>query len=127
MIFNKLPMQVLVDIFKDISDEIPIYKGYMTEDKDTVPDSYMVFRTDVTNSPSLYGDGKSQIRNSDCEISLISKGFADKSTSLHNRNIAAIKQVLDEHEISFNGFNLGYDDIDKSTHYTFSFGVNYVG
>lgn len=127
MVYNKDPQQVLWDIMKGLSKDIPIYKEIMNEDDNDIPASYILLRTDMSNSTNTYGDGKSLIRNSDCDIILVSKGYADDSTDLHNKNKKLIREHLKSQEINFDEFNLGYDDGLKSTQHTFSLGVNYIG
>ena len=127
MVYNKDPQQVLWDMMKSLSKQIPIYKEIMHEDDNDIPASYILLRTDMSNSTSNYGDGKSLIRTSDCDIILVSKGYADDSTDLHNINKKLIREHLKSLEINFDEFNLGYDDGLKSTQHTFSLGVNYIG
>lgn len=127
MVYNKQPQQVLWDMMKGLSKQIPIYKEIMHEDDNDIPASYILLRTDMSNSTNNYGDGKSLIRSSDCDIILVSKGYADDSTDLHNINKNLIREHLKSQEISFDEFNLGYDDGLKSTQHTFSLGVNYIG
>lgn len=127
MVYNKDPQQVLWDMMKSLSKQIPIYKEIMHEDDNDIPASYILLRTDMSNSTNTYGDGKSLIRTSDCDIILVSKGYADDSTDLHNKNKKLIREHLKSQEINFDEFNLGYDDGLKSTQHTFSLGVNYIG
>lgn len=127
MVYNKDPQQVLWDMIKGLSKQIPIYKEIMHEDNNDIPASYILLRTDMSNSTNNYGDGKSLIRTSDCDIILVSKGYADDSTDLHNKNKKLIREHLKSQEINFDEFNLGYDDGLKSTQHTFSLGVNYIG
>lgn len=127
MVYNKDPQQVLWDMIKGLSKQIPIYKEIMHEDDNDIPASYILLRTDMSNSTNNYGDGKSLIRTSDCDIILVSKGYADDSTDLHNKNKKLIREHLKSQEIDFDEFNLGYDDGLKSTQHTFSLGVNYIG
>lgn len=127
MVYNKDPQQVLWDMMKSLSKQIPIYKEIMHEDDNDIPASYILLRTDMSNSTNNYGDGKSLIRTSDCDIILVSKGYADDSTDLHNKNKKLIREHLKSQEINFDEFNLGYDDGLKSTQHTFSLGVNYIG
>lgn len=127
MVYNKDPQQVLWDMIKGLSKQIPIYKEIMHEDDNDIPASYILLRTDMSNSTNNYGDGKSLIRTSDCDIILVSKGYADDSTDLHNKNKKLIREHLKSQEINFDEFNLGYDDGLKSTQHTFSLGVNYIG
>lgn len=127
MVYNKDPQQVLWDMMKSLSKQIPIYKEIMHEDDNDIPASYILLRTDMSNSTNTYGDGKSLIRTSDCDIILVSKGYADDSTDLHNKNKKLIREHLKSQEINFDEFNLGYDDGLRSTQHTFSLGVNYIG
>ena len=94
-IFNKEPIDVLWDLVRDLyfdkankprKDAIPIYKETMHEDADKVPSSYILLRSQVVDTPHSFGDGNTIIRSSDCDIILISKGYADDSTDLHNKN-----------------------------------------
>ena len=125
MVYNKEPILVLWDIVKSLSPEIPIYKETMDEDADSVPESYLLLRSDVTNTPFLFGDGKTKVRRADCDLILVTKGIATNTTDLHNVNRVKITQALETAEIKYDGFNLGYDDAIKSTQYTWSVVVHY--
>ena len=119
------PIQKLYDIVKPLANEIEIYKEVMTEDENSTPDSYLLIKSDMTNTGRVYGDGKAQLRASDCDIILISKGTADVSTDLHNINRRKVMALLDELDIDYIGVNLGYDDNIKSTQYTWTVTVIY--
>lgn len=126
-IFNKSSMDALYSIVSDLATEIPIYKWSMDEDENSIPDSYILLRSDVPDSTKIFGDGKSLIRNSDCDIMLISKGQVTSSKELHNKNIEKIRNLLKSKEISYYGSDLGYDQSLKSSQYTFSLTVEYCG
>lgn len=119
------PVQQLYNIVKPLANEIEIYKEVMTEDDDSTPDSYILLKSDMTDTGRVYGDGKAQLRASDCDILLISKGTADVSTDLHNVNKRKVKALLDDLEIDYIGVNLGYDDSIKSTQYAWTVTVLY--
>lgn len=123
MIYSKKPIEVLWDLVKDL--EIQSYKEAMTEDKDSIPDSYLLLRSEVTDTGLIYGDGNAKIRQADCDIILVSKGFATNSTDLHNTNKAVVEAVLKATDIPYSGYNLGYDDILKSTQYTWALEIYY--
>ena len=127
MVYNNEPIQVLWDMVKDLRSQIPIYKEIMHEDDNDIPASYILLRSQMSDTTENFGDGKSLIRRADCDIILVSKGFADDTTDLHNKNKKIIRQQLKDKEISFDEFNLGYDEGLKSTQHTFSLGVNYIG
>ena len=128
MVYNKEPIQVLWDMVKDLKKKIPdIYKESMHEDENNVPASYILLRSQISDDTETYGDGKSLIRSADCDIILVSKGYADDTTDLHNVNKKLIREHLKKQEINFQEFNLGYDEGQKSTQHTFTLGVEYIG
>lgn len=121
----KDPMQVLYEIVKPLASEIQVYKEAMTEDEESTPDSYLLLVSDVTNTGRVYGDGRTILRASDCDIKLISKGTADTTTSLHNINKSKITDLLNESGIDFLGVNLGFDDVSASTTYVWTVNLVY--
>lgn len=125
-IYNVEPMQALVDMTKGLFNEIPIYKESMHEDVNDIPNSYILLRSQITDTTESYGDGKSVVRSADCDIMLVSKGYADDTDDLHNINKRKIREHLKAQEINFDEVNLGYDDGLKSTQHTFSVEVKYV-
>lgn len=135
MIYNLEPIQALWDICKSLlfnadgsvkTDGIPIYKEIMAEDDNSVPKSYILLRSQISDTTDLFGDGKGLIRSADCDIILVTKGHADDTTDIHNVNKAKIRKVLNEKSVSFSEFNLGYVDASKSTEHTFSTNVKYI-
>ncbi|MBR5223816.1 MAG: hypothetical protein IKV81_06610 [Clostridia bacterium] len=125
-IYNVEPMQALVDMTKGLFTEIPIYKESMHEDVNDIPDSYILLRSQITDTTESYGDGKSVVRSADCDIMLVSKGYADDTDDLHNINKRKIREHLKAQGINFDEVNLGYNDSLKSTQHTFSVEVKYV-
>ena len=135
-IFNKEPIDVLWDLVKDLyfdrnnkprKDGIPIYKENMHEETADVPNSYILLRSQATDTPHAYGDGKTLVRSADCDIILVSKGYADDSKDLHNINKRKIREQLKLKEINFDEVNLGFNDATNSTEHTFTLEVNYIG
>lgn len=126
---NKEPIQILWDIMKSLytQHKIPIYKETMHEEENDIPDSYILLRSQTSDSTDTFGDGVSLIRNADCDIILVSKGYAEDTTDLHNINKIKIKNYLKAQEIPYTDFNLGYDNGLKSTQHTFTIGVKYIG
>ena len=126
---DKDPQQILWDMTKELwlTHKIPIFKEIMHEESKDIPNSYILLRAEITDNAEKFGDGKTITRYADCDIILVSKGYADDTTDLHNINKALIKKHLQSQDLAFQGFNLGYDDALKSTQYTFSLGVEYIG
>lgn len=135
-IYNKEPIEVLVDLTKSLmfdangkllKNGIPIYKETMHEEPKDVPQSYLLLRSQITDSSEVHGDGKSIVREADCDLILITKGYANDTNDLHNKNKRKIRQHLKSQDIEFQEFNLGYDEGIKSTQHTFTIGVKYLG
>ncbi len=122
---NNEVMEVLYGMVKGLARQIKIYKGTMHEDKDSVPNSYILLKSEITDSASNYGDGLGVLRNADCDIVLVTKGYATKTTDTHNVNKRKIRDHLLSQGIEFIGNDLGYDTTLESTQYTFSVGVKY--
>ena len=122
---NKEPILVLWDAVKSLADEIKIYKETMDEDADSVPESYLLLRSDVTNTPHIFGDGVTKIRRADCDLILVTKGVATNTTDLHNVNRVKVTEALETAGLPYNAFNLGYDDTIKSTQYSWSVVIYY--
>lgn len=127
IIYNKEPILVLWDIVKDLRLSIPIYKEVMHEEENDIPDSYILLRSQISDTNKVFGDGSSKIRSADCDIILISKGYADDTTDLHNINKSTIRQHLKNKEINFVETNLGYNDTIQSTEHNFSLEIDYIG
>lgn len=126
MIYDKEPILVLWDAVKSLKDDIPIYKeSIMDEDEDSIPTSYLLLRSDVTNTPHIFGDGVTKIRRADCDLILVTKGVATNTTDLHNVNRVKVTEALEAAGLPYNAFNLGYDDTIKSTQYSWSVVIYY--
>ena len=126
-VYNKEPIQVLWDLVKELKSQIPIYKEIMHEEENDIPLSYILLRSQVSDTIKTYGDGKCLIRSADCDIILVSKGYADDTTDLHNKNKKIIRELLKSKEINFSESNLGYNEAIQSTEHNFSLGVDYIG
>lgn len=123
---NKKPMQFCIDLLKSLDDQnLKIYKEFMDEDSNSVPNSYLVIKTHVSDSPKFFGDGINLKREAICDLSLVSPGISKKSTSTHNSNIARIETKLKSANISYTTYNLGYNKATKTLEHTFSFKVIY--
>lgn len=113
-------MDALWEMLSPLKDEIPIYKETVDENEENLPESYLLLRSDITNSPGMFGDGKALLRLPECDIMLISKTPGATSDDIHNVNIAKVKALLDEADAAYEGFNLGYNSTLKESQYTWS-------
>lgn len=123
---NNEPMQYCINLFKSLEGtNLRIYKEAMDEDANSVPKSYIIIRAKVSDNPRVFGDGCTNLRVADCDISLISKGVAKTTTCLHNTNKAGIESTLNSAGIRYSSYNLGYNKATKESEHTFSFQVIY--
>ena len=95
-IFNMAPAEALWSLVRSLADRIPVYKEVMDEDENSVPESYLLLRTDVGagDSGSVYGDGTAQLRQTECDIVLVSKSKGANTNDIHNQNKASVLEIL---------------------------------
>lgn len=124
-IHNKEPILVLWDIVKTLTT-IPIYKEVMTEDENSIPNSYILLRSAILDNDKTFGDGKTLIRKSECDIVLISKGSHPNTTDLHNVNIELIKSRLKTLDIPYKLVNVGFNSSTNTTTTTWTIEICYV-
>lgn len=105
--------------------ELPIYKEVMDEDENDVPDSYLLIRRDVDDRGRIFGDGKTQYRQSSCDLILVSKSKGKNSSDLHVKNIERVKAALISTGVAFEGYNLGYNEAQKTSEYTWTVDLIY--
>lgn len=113
-------MDALWQMLSPLKDEIPIYKQTVDENEENLPESYLLIRSDITNSPGMFGDGKALLRLPECDVMLISKTTGANSDDIHNVNIAKVTALLDKAEAAYEGVNLGYNDTLKESQYTWA-------
>ncbi len=118
-------MDALWKMVSPLKDEIPIYKITIDENEKDLPISYLLLRSDVTDSPAIFGDGIAHLRQSECDIMLISKTTGATTDDIHTVNIAKVKALLNSLGVSYSGHNLGYNDSLKESQYTWSVSVIY--
>lgn len=113
-------MDALWKLLLPLREEIPVYKQTVDEAEKNLPESYLLIRSDITDSPGMFGDGKALLRQSECDLMLISKTSGATSDDIHNVNIAKVKALLDASDAAYNGYNLGYNDTLKESQYTWT-------
>ena len=114
------PMQALWEIVSPLASEIKMYKQVMDEDEDSVPESYLLLRPSVSDAPSFYGDGNTQLRKCSCNLTLVSKSKGATTDDIHCVNQAKVEALLKVSDVRYTGYNLGYDATLKSSEYAWS-------
>lgn len=113
-------MNALWEMLSPLKDEIPIYKRTVDEDEKNLPQSYLLIRSDVNNSPEMFGDGKALLRECDCDLMLISKTAGVASDDIHNVNQKKVSDLLDAADAAYEGYDLGYNSSLKECQYTWN-------
>ncbi len=113
-------MDALWKMLAPLQDEIPLYKHTVDESQTDLPQSYILLRSDISDSPEIFGDGKALLRRAECDIMLISKTTGEASDDIHNLNIAKVKALLNASDAAYNGYNLGYNETLKESQYTWT-------
>ncbi len=120
-IFNAASaMEALWEMLSPLKDEIPIYKQTVDEDESNLPQSYLLIRADITNTPGMFGDGKALLRQSECDVMLISKTTGEASDDIHNVNKTKVAALLDGADAAYEGYDIGYNDTLKESQYTWT-------
>jgi len=110
------------EILKPIANEIDIYEETVNEDPTTLEGSYIVYITDVTNTPHVRADGKVIIRSSNCEIVVFTEGNANDTDN--KKFVNMVEDLLIQNEISYNKINLGFNSDLGRSQVTFDFYLN---
>ncbi len=113
-------MDALWKMLAPLQDEIPLYKHTVDESQTDLPQSYILLRSDISDSPEIFGDGKAHLRRAEGDIMLISKTTGEASDDIHNLNIAKVKALLNASDAAYNGYNLGYNETLKESQYTWT-------
>ncbi len=113
-------MDALWNMFAPLQNEIPIYKQTVDENETDLPQSYLLLRVDITNSPGMFGDGKALLRLPECDVILISKTAGATSDDIHNVNKKKVIALFDGADAAYEGYDLGYNDTLKESQYTWT-------
>ena len=114
--------QKIWDILKSIMTEIEIYEETANEDPTQLPDNYIVYITDVTNTAHTYADGKTLVRSSNCEIAVFTSGNANDSNN--KKYVNMVEDLLIQNNINYNKINLGFNSDVGRSQVTFDFYLN---
>lgn len=114
--------QMLYNIIKPLALQKPpvkIYRNRIDEDKNSQPDDYIVYQADISNTPKVYGDGKTLLRRSNCDITVNEKGDGNNEKSGYLVN--AVEELLKQNKISYTKHSSGYIESLDSIQTTFDF------
>lgn len=114
--------QLVYEIIKPLALRTPaihIYRNVIDEDYDSRPDDFIVYKSGISNTPKLYGDGKTLLRRCSCDITVNERGTGNNDNSGYL--VKLVEDLLQEHGISYTRVDLGYVESMDSMQTTFDF------
>ena len=114
--------QMLFDIIKPLAlleNPPKIYRNVIDEDLDSRPRDFIVYSSGVSNSPRVYGDGKTLIRRCSCDITVNEGGDGNNDNSGYL--VRMVEETLQKNNISYTKINLGYVESMDAMQTTFDF------
>ena len=114
--------QMVYNIIKPLvlrEDPVKIYRNVIDEDFNSRPRDFVVYSSGVSNSPRLYGDGKTLIRRCNCDITVNEGGNGNNDNAGYLVN--EVEQLLIANNISYTKISLGYVESMDAMQTTFDF------
>jgi len=103
--------------------KIKTFLGVVSEEEAKKHNDFVLLRYDVSDTTALKGDGKSLVRNSDCDI--IVQGTGTIFDNWIAENAWEVEQILNSLEIGYRRQDNGYDDSSNTSSITISFAFQY--
>ena len=114
--------QMVYNIIKPLvlrEDPVKIYRNVIDEDFNSRPRDFLVYSSGVSDSPRLYGDGKTLLRRCSCDITVNEGGNGNNDSAGYLVN--EVEQLLIANNISYTKISLGYVESMDAMQTTFDF------
>ena len=114
--------QMVYNIIKPLAlreDPVKIYRNVIDEDFNSRPRDFLVYSSGVSNTPKLYGDGKTLLRRCSCDITVNEGGNGNNDSAGYLVN--EVEQLLIANNISYTKISLGYVESVDAMQTTFDF------
>lgn len=114
--------QMVYNIIKPLAlqeNPVRIYRNVIDEDFNSRPRDFIVYSSGVSDSPRLYGDGKTLLRRCSCDITVNEGGDGNNENAGYL--VSAVEQLLIENGISYTKISLGYVESVDAMQTTFDF------
>lgn len=114
--------QMVFDIIKPLAilpNPVKIYRNVIDEDMDSRPQDFIVYSSGISNSPKIYGDGKTLVRRCSCDITVNEGGNGNNEHAGYLVNL--VEDLLNKNNISYTKVGLGYVEDMDSMQTTFDF------
>ena len=114
--------QMVFEIIKPLAllpEPVKIYRNVIDEDFDSRPDDFIVYKSGISNTPKLYGDGKTLLRRVNCDITVNERGTGNNENAGYL--VKLVEEQLIKNNISYNRSDIGYVESMDSMQTTFDF------
>lgn len=114
--------QMVYEIIKPLAllpDPVKIYRNVIDEDFDSRPDDFIVYKSGISNTPKLYGDGKTLTRRVNCDITVNERGTGNNENAGYL--VKMVEELLIQNNISYYRSDIGYVESMDSMQTTFDF------
>lgn len=114
--------KMVFDLVKPLAlkeNPVKIYRNVIDEDFNSRPRDFIVYSSGVSNSPKLYGDGKTILRRCSCDITVNEGGSGNNDNSGYL--VSMVEGLLQKNNISYTKISLGYIESMDAMQTTFDF------
>lgn len=101
------------------SDPVKIYRNVIDEDFNSRPKDFIVYSSGISDSPKLYGDGKTLLRRCNCDITVNEGGDGNNDNAGYL--VSLVEDLLQKNHISYTKVSLGYVENMDAMQTTFDF------
>lgn len=113
LLYNILKPLVLGD------NPVKLYRNVIDTDYNSQPHDYVVYSSGISNTPILYGDGKTLLRRCSCDVTVNEAGTGNNDNAGYL--VKMVEYLLQKSGISYTKIFLGYVESTDSVQTTFDF------
>lgn len=114
--------QMVYEIIKPLAlldTPVKIYRNVIEEDFNSRPDDFIVYKSGISNTPGIYGDGKVLTRRCNCDITVNERGTGNNENAGYLVNL--VEKLLQDNNIHYTRSDLGYIESMDSMQTNFDF------
>lgn len=100
-------------------ERIQLYRNSVDTDYNSQKIDYVVYSTGLSDTPRVYGDGKTLARRCSCDVTVNEAGNGNRDDSGYL--VSKVEKLLKAKDISYTKITLGYIESSDSIQTTFDF------
>ena len=117
--YDQLLYNILKPLVVNETPPIRIYRNAIDTDLNSQTADYVVYSTGLSNSPRIYGDGRTLVRRCSCDIIVVEAGDGNNENAGYLVN--KVENLLKNNNISYTRTDLGYVEATESMQTSFDF------